>query len=92
MILADGTKTIPEVYGIAVGLDGQSKEAFAHASDTTPLIGISLLHRHNLNGGLVDGGRVFKHPSEGCELETVTRSEWLPGACGGGTRLTRRTP
>ena len=59
VILADGSETTLEVYGVTVLWDGQAREVVAYASDTTPLIGMSLLHRHNLNIDVEDGGRVL---------------------------------
>ena len=47
MILADGSETTLEVYGVTVLWDGRPREVVAYVSDTTPLIGMSLLHRHN---------------------------------------------
>ena len=57
--LADGSETTLEVYGVTVVWDGQLREVVAYASDTTPLIGMSLLHRHNLNVDVEDGSRVL---------------------------------
>ncbi len=58
VILADGSETTLEVYGVTVLWNGQPREVVAYVSDTTPLIGMSLLHRHNLNIDVEDGGRV----------------------------------
>ena len=58
VILADGSETTLEVYGVTVLWDGQPREVVAYASDTTPLIGMSLLHRHNLNIEVERGGQV----------------------------------
>ena len=44
---------------VVVLWDGQPREVVAYASDTTPLIGMSLLHRHNLNIDIEDGGQVL---------------------------------
>ena len=57
-ILADGRDTTLDVYGVTVLWDGQARGVVAYASDTTPLIGMSLLHRHNRNVDIEDGGRV----------------------------------
>ena len=59
VILADGSVTTLEVCGVTVLWDGQPREIVAYASDTKPLIGMSLLHRHNLNVDIEDGGRVL---------------------------------
>ena len=48
-ILADGRDTTLDVYGVTVLWDGQAREVVAYALVTTPLIGMSLLHRHNRN-------------------------------------------
>ena len=57
--LADGSETALEVYGVTVLWDGQPREVVAYVSDTTPLIGMSLLHRYNLNVDVEDGGRIL---------------------------------
>ena len=62
--LADGSEATLEVYGVTVLWDGQPREVVAYASDTTPLIGMSLLHRHNLNIDVEDGGRVLIQAKE----------------------------
>ena len=59
VILADGSETALEVYSVTVLWDGQPREVVAYASDSTPLIGMSLLHRHNLNVDVEVGGRVL---------------------------------
>ena len=59
VILADGSDSTLEVYGVTVLWDSQPREAVAYASDTTPLTGISLLHRHNLNVDVEGGGQVL---------------------------------
>ena len=59
VILADGSETTLEVYGLTVLWDGQPREVVAYASDTTPLIGMSLLHKHNLDIDVEEGGRVL---------------------------------
>ena len=64
VILADGSETTLEVYGVTVLWDGQPRVVVAYASDTTPLIGMSLLHRHNLNVEVEDGGRVWIQANE----------------------------
>ena len=59
VLLADGSETTLEVYGVTVLWDGRPREVVAYASDTTPLMGMSLLHRHNLNIDVENGGRVL---------------------------------
>ena len=64
VVLADGSETTLEVYGVTVLWDGQPKEVVAYVSDTTPLVGMSLLHKHNLNIDVEDGGRVVIQAKE----------------------------
>ena len=64
VVLADGSETTLEVYGVTVLWDGQPREVVAYVSDTTPLIGMSLLHRHNLNVDVEDGGQVLIQAKE----------------------------
>ena len=64
VILADGSETKLEVYGVTVLWDGQPREVVAYVSDTTPLIGMSLLHRHNLNVDVEYGGQVLIQAKE----------------------------
>ena len=56
--LADGSEIAYDVYGIAVFWDGQTKYIEADAADTTPLVGMQLLDRHNLYVEVEGGGRV----------------------------------
>ena len=58
VVLADGSETTLEVYGVTVLWDGRPRDVVAYVSDTTPLIGMSLLHRHNLSVDVEDGGSV----------------------------------
>ena len=58
VILADGSETTLDVYDVTVLWDGRPIEVVAYVSDTTPLIGMSLLHRHTLTIDVEDGGRV----------------------------------
>ncbi len=59
VILADGSEATLEVYGVTVLWDSQPREIVAYVSDTTPLIAMSLLRRHNLSIDVEDGGRVL---------------------------------
>ena len=59
VILADGSETTLEVYGVTVLWDGQPREVVAYVSNTTPLIGMSLLQRHYLDIDVEDGGHVL---------------------------------
>ena len=60
--LADGSEVTFEVYDVAVLWDGQPRYVLADAADTTPLVGMRLLDRHNLNIDVEDGGRVVIQP------------------------------
>ncbi len=57
-ILADGSEATFDVYRVTVLWDGQPKHVDAYAADATPLAGMRLLDRHNLNIDVEDGGRV----------------------------------
>ena len=56
--LADGSQVIFDVYEVAVLWDDQPKYVLAGAVDTTPLVGMRMLDRHNLNIEVESGGRV----------------------------------
>ena len=62
--LADGSEVTFDVYDVAVLWDGQPKYVLADAADTTPLVGMRLLDRHNLNIDVEDGGRVVIQAKE----------------------------
>ena len=47
--LADGSEVTFDVYDVAVLWDGQPRYVLADAADTTPLVGMRLLDRHNLH-------------------------------------------
>ena len=57
-ILADGREAIFDVYGVTVLWDGQNRQVDAYVSDATPLVGMRLLHGHNLNIEVMNGGAV----------------------------------
>ncbi len=59
MILADGGEVTFDVYRVTVLWDDELLQAYAYAADTTPLVGMRLLHRHNLNIDVESGGRVL---------------------------------
>ena len=63
-ILADGSEVTFDVYDVAVLWDGQSRYVLADAADTTPLVGMLMLDRHNLNIDVEDGGRVVIQAKE----------------------------
>ncbi len=62
--LADGSEVTFDVYDVAVLWDGQPKYVLADAADTTPLVGMRMLDRHNLNIDVEDGGRVVIQAKE----------------------------
>ena len=62
--LADGTQVRFDVYYVTVTWDGQPRHVYVHMSDTTPLIGMRLLDRHNLNIAVEDGGSVVIQAKE----------------------------
>ena len=57
-ILADGREAIFDVYGVTVLWDGNNRQVDAYVSDATPLVGMRLLHGHNLNIEVMNGGAV----------------------------------
>ena len=63
-ILADGSEVFFDIYDVFVVWDNSLRNTRASASDTTPLIGMALLHRHNLNINVEDGGRVVIQANE----------------------------
>ena len=62
--LADGSEVTFDVYDVAVLWDGQPKYVLADAADTTPLVGMRMLDRHNLNINVEDGGRIVIQAKE----------------------------
>ena len=56
--LADGSEVTFDVYDVSVLWDGQPRYVVADAVDTTPLVGMRMLDRHNLNIEVESGGRV----------------------------------
>ena len=56
--LANGSEETFDVYGVTALWDGQARYVEADAVGPTPLIGMLLLDRHNLNIEVADGGRV----------------------------------
>lgn len=57
--LADGSRVSFDAYQAAVLWDGQSRVVLVDEADTTPLIGMLLLDKHNLNIDVETGGRVL---------------------------------
>ena len=60
--LANGSEETFDVYGVTTLWDGQPRHVEADAVGPTPLAGMSLLDRHNLNIDVADGGRVVIQP------------------------------
>lgn len=58
VILADGSEVTFDVYGVTVLWDGRTRDVVAYAADTTPLIGMAMLDRHNMSIDVEEGGRV----------------------------------
>ena len=58
MILADGMEQGFRHSSVMVTWDGRPRNIIVHVADGTPLIGMSLLHRHSLYVEVVEGGRV----------------------------------
>ena len=59
LVLANGSRDIFDTYGVTVLWDGQPRFVDADEADATPLLGMSMLDRHNLNIDVEDGGRVL---------------------------------
>ena len=57
-ILADGQEASFDIYGATVLWDGQPRYVDTYMVDATPLVGMMLLDRHNLNIEVENGGRV----------------------------------
>ncbi len=62
--LADGSEVSFPSYDVAVLWEGQPRYVLADAADTTPLVGMRLLDRHNLSIDVEDGGRVVIQAKE----------------------------
>ena len=61
-LLADGSEVTLDVYAVTVLWDDQPRDVVAYVSDTTPLVGMSLLESHSLYVEVEDGGRVIIEP------------------------------
>ena len=64
VILADGSEVIFDVYSVTVLWDGHPRHVNAYAADTTPLVGMRLLDRHDLSIQVRAGGRVLIEAGE----------------------------
>lgn len=63
-MLADGSLVRFDIHDATALWDGQPRRVYAHLSDTTPLVGMRMLDRHNLNVDVEDGGRVVIQSKE----------------------------
>ena len=61
-ILADGSEVLFKVYLGTVLWDGKSREITIDAADADPLLGMDLLHGHQLWIEVVEGGEVIIRP------------------------------
>jgi clan AA aspartic protease len=59
VILADGSESLFDVHEATVIWDGQPRRVAVGAADTEPLIGMALLHGHELTVQAVEGGDVY---------------------------------
>lgn len=57
--LADGSEVTFDAYDVTVLWEGQPRDVLIDEADTTPLVGMLLLDRHNLNIDVENGGRVL---------------------------------
>ena len=57
--LANGSVETFDIYGVTMLWDGQLRYVDADAVGPTPLAGMALLDKHNLNIEVVDGGNVM---------------------------------
>ena len=62
--LADGSEVTLNVYRAAVLWDGEPRYIRVYAADTTPLVGMRMLDRHNLSIEVEDGGSVVIQAKE----------------------------
>ena len=57
--LADGSEVSFDVYDATLLWHGEPRVVLIDEADTTPLVGMLLLNRHNLNIDVENGGRVL---------------------------------
>ena len=57
--LADGSEVSFDSYDVTVLWEGQPRDVLIDEADTTPLVGMLLLDRHNLSIDVENGGRVL---------------------------------
>ena len=58
LVLADGSVEAFDVFNVTVIWDGQPRHVEAYSAAATPLLGMGLLHEHDLHVEVVEGGRV----------------------------------
>ena len=58
-VLADGSESAFDTYGVTVLWDGRTRHVTAFAVDATPLAGMALLHRYSLYAEVEEGGSVL---------------------------------
>ena len=63
-MLADGSEASFEVYDVTVLWDGQPRDVYTYAADSTPLVGMAMLDGHDLSVQVRDGGRVVIQAGE----------------------------
>ncbi len=62
--LADGSEASFEVYVVTILWDGQPRDVYTYAADSTPPVGMALLDTHDLSIQVRDGGRVVIQAGE----------------------------
>lgn len=61
-VLADGSVHAFDVYAVTIIWDGQRRKVEVESVDATPLVGMALLHKHELRIEVVAGGGVLLTP------------------------------
>lgn len=62
VVLANGAREECDVYAATIIWDGSPRRVVAQAADTTPLVGMGLLHGYQLRMDVVAGGEVVIEP------------------------------
>ena len=63
-VLADGSPKELDVFEVTVMWDGRPRHVLALSSQGAPLVGMGLMHRHNLYVEVVECGRVAVQATE----------------------------
>ena len=63
-VLADGSETAFDVYGVTALWDGQQRYVETAAVGADPLVGMAMLDNHDLSIQVRDGGRVVIEAGE----------------------------